>query len=65
MSGVMRRLRQEVHNTDPETLVRLVHALPAKMNEIYKQKGKRIPSNFDPQKSKFACKCSICAGSVL
>ena len=60
IKGDMRRLRDEVRNTDPKTLVRLVHDLPAKMNEIYNQKGKRIPSNFDPRKSDFACTCAIC-----
>ena len=38
----MRRLREEVRNTDPKTLTRLVHELPAKMNEIYRLKGKKI-----------------------
>ena len=60
IKGVMRRLREEVKNTDPKTLTRLVHALPAKMNEIYRLKGKKIPSNFDPRKSSHACKCSVC-----
>ena len=32
ISGVMRRLREEVRNTDPKTLTKLVHELPAKMN---------------------------------
>ena len=57
----MRRLRDEVRNTDPDTLVRLCHDLPAKMNEIYRLKGKKIPSNFDPRKSPFACNCDICS----
>ena len=39
ISGVMRRLREEVRNTDPATLTKLVHALPMKMNEIYRLKG--------------------------
>ena len=60
ISGVMRRLREEVRNADPKTLTRLVHELPAKMNEIYRVKGKKIPSNFDPRKSPYACKCSVC-----
>jgi len=58
--GVMRRLRDEVRNTDPKMLTKLCHELPAKMNEIFRQKGKKIPSNFDPRKSPFACKCKIC-----
>ena len=60
ISGVMRRLREEVRNTDPKTLTRLVHELPAKMNEIYRLKGKKIPGNFDHRKSPHACKCSVC-----
>ena len=42
ISGVMRRLREEVHKTNPNTLIRLVHVLPAKMNEIYKQKEREF-----------------------
>ena len=34
IGGVMRCLREEVWNTDPKTLTKLVHELPAKMNEI-------------------------------
>jgi len=57
ISGVIRRLREEVRNTDPETLTKLVHALPAKMNENYRLKDVKIPSNFDHRQSEFACKC--------
>ena len=57
---VMRRFREELKNTDPKTLIRLVQELPAKMNEIYRLKGKKIPWNFDPRKSPHACKCSVC-----
>ena len=57
---VMRRLRTAVNDVNQRTLVRLVHDLPAKMNEIYRMKGKKIPGNFDPKKSRYACDCSIC-----
>ena len=39
---------------------KLCHELPAKMNKIYRLKGKKIPLTFDPKKSPFACKCDIC-----
>ena len=61
IDAVMRRLRDEVRNTDPNTLIRLCHKLPAKMNEVFRLKGKKIASNFDPRKSQFACKCKICS----
>ena len=61
IDGVMRRLREEVRNTDPKTLIKLVHELPAKMNEIYRLKGAKIKSNFDPRASEFACNCKICS----
>ena len=61
IAAVMRRLRDEVRNHDPKTLMRLCHELPAKMNEIHRLKGKKIPSNFDPRKSPFACNCEICS----
>ena len=59
ISSVMSRLREEVRNTDSKALIKLVHELPAKMNEIYRQKGAKIPSNFDSKKSPFACKCAV------
>ena len=65
IKAVMRRLREAVVSTEPATLTRLVHELPAKMNEIFRQKGKKIPSDFKPSKSKFACKCNICISSVF
>ena len=57
---VMRRLREAVKNVKESTLTKLVHDLPAKMNEVYRVKGKKIPPSFDPNKSPFACKCKIC-----
>ena len=60
IDGVMRRLRETVRTTNPDTLTKLIHELPAKMNEIYRLKGKKIPSNFNPQKSPFACSCDVC-----
>ena len=63
ISGVMRRLREEVRNTDPATLTKLVHTPPAKMNEVYWLKGAKIPSNFDHRQSEFASKCSVCCDS--
>ena len=62
IDAVMRRIREAVRETKPETLTKLVHAMPAKMNEIYRLKGKKIGSSFDPSKSPFACKCGVCLG---
>ena len=47
IDAVMRRLRDEVRNTDPNMLVKLFHDLPAKMNEVFCLKGKKIPSCKD------------------
>ena len=63
IDGVMRRLREEVRNTDPKTLTKLVHELSVKMNEIYQLKGAKIPSNFAPRKSPLACSCNVCIES--
>ena len=60
IAAVMRRVREECRSFDQKTLTKLIHELPAKMNEIRRLKGKKIPANFDPSKSPFACKCSIC-----
>ena len=61
ISAVMRRVRDECRALDEKTLTKLVHELPAKMNEIHRLKGKKIPANFDTKKSPFACKCGICS----
>ena len=60
IAAVMRRVRDECREMKESTLTKLVHELPAKMNEIYRLKGKKIPATFDPKKSPYACKCSIC-----
>ena len=60
IAAVMRRVRDECRKMKESTLTKLVHQLPAKMNEIYRLKGKKIPATFDPKKSPYACKCSIC-----
>ena len=61
IDAVMRRVAEAVRTADPNVLTKIVHQLPAKMNEIFRQKGKRIPSNFEASKSPFACKCAICS----
>ena len=61
IDAVMRRVAEAVRTADPNVLTKMVHQLPAKMNEIFRQKGKRIPSNFEASKSPFACKCAICS----
>lgn len=58
---VMKRLRVAVNGTNKRTLIRLVHDLPAKMQEIYRMKGKKISGDFDPKKSPYACECEICS----
>ena len=60
IEGVMRRLRESVRNTDAKTLTKLIHELPAKMNEIFRVKGTKILSNFSPRESPFSCKCNVC-----
>ena len=51
IAAVMRRVREECRSFDEKILTKLIHELPAKMNEIRRLKGKKIL---------FACKCSIC-----
>ena len=58
---VMRRVREAVAKISPTTLTKLIHALPAKMQEIYRLKGKKIPPSFDPKKSPYACTCKVCS----
>ena len=58
---VMRRVREAAAKIDENTLIRLFHALPAKMQEIYRVKGKKIPPTFDAKKSPYACKCDVCS----
>ena len=60
IAAVMRRVREEYRSFDKKNLTKLIHELPAKMNEIRRLKGKKILVNFDPSKSPFGCKCSIC-----
>ena len=64
IGAVMRRVAKAVRETDPNLLTIMIHQMPAKINEIYSLKGKRIPPNFEPSKSAFACKCKICTSWV-
>ena len=57
---VMRRVREASLNTTEKTLTKLVHQSPARMHEIYKRKGGRIPARWNYKKSPFACTCKIC-----
>ena len=61
IAAVMRRVREECRKIDESTLIKLVHELPAKMNEIHRRKGKKIPSTFKPENSPFACRCDVCS----
>ena len=58
---VMRRVREASLNITEKTLTRLVHQSPARMHEIFKQKGGRIPARWNYKKSPYACTCKICS----
>ena len=54
IAAVMLRVREECRSFDEKTLTKLIHELPATMNEIRRLKGKKIPANFDPSESENA-----------
>ena len=60
IDAVMRRVREASLKLTAETMTKMRQAFPAKWNEVYRLKGKKIPSTFDPRKSKYAWKCKIC-----
>ena len=57
---LMRRVREAARNIAPETLTKLVHELPARMQEIYKQKGKKIPADWKAKNSRYRCR-AVCS----
>ena len=57
---VMRRVRETSLKITERTLTRLAHQMPAKLQEVYRLKGKKLPPSFDPTKSEWACKCPVC-----
>ena len=61
ISGVMRRVREAVRELDATTLTKLVHEMPAKMQEIYRLKGQKISPGWKAKNSKYACRCSVCS----
>ena len=63
IAALMKRLREEVRNFKRETCVKLVHAMPILMHEIWKNKGHKVPKGFDSSKSPKACKLVICQKS--
>jgi len=58
---MIRRVRKAHRETTVKTLTKLFHELPARCNEIYKQKGGRIPASWSYEKSPFRCQCTVCS----
>ena len=46
--------------TEEVTLTKLVHELPARIQEIYRMKGDRIHPSWDYEKSPYRCMCKVC-----
>ena len=57
---LMRRVREAVTDLDATTLTKLVHEMPARMQEIFAQKGKKIPAGWKARNSRYRCRCSVC-----
>ena len=60
VDALMRRVRDAVRETKPETLTKLVHEMPARMNKIFEMKGRKIPAGWKARNSQWACKCDVC-----
>ena len=60
VDALMRRVRDAVRETKPETLTKLVHEMPARMNKIFEMKGRKIPAAWKAHNSQWACKCDVC-----
>jgi len=58
---MIRRVRKAHRETAVKTLTKLFQELPARCNEIYKQKGGRIPDSWSYEKSPFRCQCRVCS----
>ena len=58
--GILLRVRKAHRETTTETLTKLVHQIPAKLQEIYRLKGARIHPSWDYHKNKYKRKCEIC-----
>jgi len=50
VDALMRRVRDAVRETKPETLTKLVHEMPARMNKIFEMKGRKIPASWKARK---------------
>ena len=61
VEALMRRVREAVRELKPETLTKLVHEMPARMNKIYEMKGRKIPAGWKARNSPWACNCDVCA----
>ena len=60
VDALMRRVRDAVRETKPETLTKLVHEMPARMNKIFEMKVRKIPAGWKARNSQWACKCDVC-----
>ena len=54
---LIRRIRKAHRETSVTTLTKLIHELPARIQEIYRVKGDHIHPSWDHKKSKYHCKC--------
>ena len=61
VNQMIRRVRKAHRETTVKTLTKLFHELPARCNEIYRQKGGRIPASWDYHKSPHRCQCKTCS----
>ena len=44
--GRIERLQEEVRNFKQETCTKLIYAIPARIHEVWKQKGKKLPKGL-------------------
>lgn len=54
------RVNKEWKKLTPEFCTKLMHEMPARLNEIHRVNGKKIHPSFKPSKYQWACKCDVC-----
>ena len=57
---LLNRVKESHKNLQVKTLTKLCHQMKAKVNEIYRLKGKKINPTWDPKTSKHSCLCDVC-----
>ena len=61
VNELMARVHAAHQSLTPAFLTKICHAMHARINQIYVNKGEKLHPTFRASETKWACKCEICS----